>query len=360
MKLPTPSIGARQKFERDLRERSLQDLTAAMTSAMVVLGYRLGIYEALISLAGPVTSTELASALGLHPDFVAVWLQSQADSGYIDYVPQTGVFLMSDAQRRLLTETGEGVDLIQGFSLAVSLIGGQKNHDLAFVGNEKHDRSPDKHDVLEAYQRFLASDVLSNLVSRWIPALDGIEDLLREGGNAVDLSCGTGNVVIALAQAFPSSRFFGLDADRSPISATKERIREAGVSDSVELSSGGLGNLVLREVDLVLSVNNLGFHGNPVGVAKGVFKLIRPSGSWMIIEPYVGASTDEKGNAFDQFFRVATDLVVLSVAAASRDGSALGPTADEDKVREVAADGGFSSLRLVAKTRFHVVYEARL
>ena len=45
----------------------------------------------------------------------------------------------------------------------------------------------------------------AHLVAEWIPALEGVEDKLRQGGKVADIGCGHGVSTILMAQAFPES-----------------------------------------------------------------------------------------------------------------------------------------------------------
>ena len=49
----------------------------------------------------------------------------------------------------------------------------------------------------------------NNLVSQWLPALDGILPKLERGAAVADVGCGHGWSTVMMAQAFPRSRFVG-------------------------------------------------------------------------------------------------------------------------------------------------------
>src|SRR6476620_9492782 len=64
--------------------RMLNDLGAAATGSLVILGDRLGLYEALWK-HGPCTSEQFAKATGLHERHLREWLCAQAAAQYIEY-----------------------------------------------------------------------------------------------------------------------------------------------------------------------------------------------------------------------------------------------------------------------------------
>ena len=60
-------------------------------------------------------------------------------------------------------------------------------------------------------ERFWRSGYSANLVSAWLPALDGVVEKLERGAIVADIGCGHGASTILMAQAFPRSRFFVFD-----------------------------------------------------------------------------------------------------------------------------------------------------
>ncbi|MEI4884097.1 hypothetical protein, partial [Klebsiella pneumoniae] len=64
-------------------------------------------------------------------------------------------------------------------------------------------------DLFDGTERFFRPGYAANLVSSWIPALDGIQAKLETGAIVADIGCGHGEATILMAQAFPLSRFFG-------------------------------------------------------------------------------------------------------------------------------------------------------
>ena len=67
--------------------KALGDLGAALTAALVGIGDKLGLYNAMAG-AGPLTSSELAQRTGTHERSVREWLAAQAAAGYVDYHPR--------------------------------------------------------------------------------------------------------------------------------------------------------------------------------------------------------------------------------------------------------------------------------
>ena len=80
-------------------------------------------------------------------------------------------------------------------------------------------------------ERFFRPLYEANLVSSWIPALDGVEAKLR-GANVADVGCGHGASTIIMARAYPQSTFTGVDS-------TPHRLSGPAASPSTPASTDG-------------------------------------------------------------------------------------------------------------------------
>ncbi len=72
-----------------INEEKAVDLGAAIDAAMVEVGDKFGLYEAMAE-AGPVTPAELAELTGLPWRYIRVWLGAQAAGDFLDYDEATG------------------------------------------------------------------------------------------------------------------------------------------------------------------------------------------------------------------------------------------------------------------------------
>ena len=62
------------------------DVGAAMSAALVIIGDKLGLYQAMAG-SGPITPAELAKRTETTERYVREWLNAQAAGGYVTYDP---------------------------------------------------------------------------------------------------------------------------------------------------------------------------------------------------------------------------------------------------------------------------------
>jgi hypothetical protein len=188
--------------------RAINDFGATYHSALVVLGDRLGLYRALAGV-GDITSAELATATGTSERYVREWLNAQAAGGYIDFDPLTKRYHLSPEQALLLADKSSPAFVVGGFEAAVAAVGVQPRLLDAFrtgdgIGWHEHGDG-----LFGGVERFFRSGYAQHLVSKWIPALSGVEDRLLAGARVADVGCGHGAATILVAQAYPRSTFVG-------------------------------------------------------------------------------------------------------------------------------------------------------
>ena len=135
----------------------------------------------------------------------------------------------------------------------------------AGVGWHEHDPV-----LFHGTERFFRPGYIANLDRRGFPALDGVEAKLERGAKVADVGCGHGASTIIMAKAFPKSTFVGFDYHAASIERARERARQAGVADRVQLRGRSREGFPGTGYDLVAYFDCLHDMGDPVGAARHV------------------------------------------------------------------------------------------
>ncbi|HWM73192.1 MAG TPA: class I SAM-dependent methyltransferase [Nocardioides sp.] len=338
--------------------RAVDEVGAALNSALVVMGDRLGYYRSLAE-NGATTPSELAERTGTDEHYAREWLNAQAAGAYVGYDPETGRYALSPEQAVALTDETSPAFLPGLFQTAHGAIRDTPAILEAARTGDGYGWHQHNTDVHVGCERFFRPGYIANLVGDWLPALDGVVDKLEKGARVADIGCGHGASTILMAQAFPDSSFVGSDYHRESIDTARDRAREAGVDDRIQFETADAGAFDGAGYDLVTMFDCLHDMGDPVGAARHVREVIADDGTWMIVEPAAGDRVEDNLNPVGRTYYGFSTLLCTPASLSQEVGLALGTQAGPARIRDVVNTAGFSQFRLAAQTPFNNVYEVR-
>ena len=338
--------------------RAVGDMGAAMHAVLIVLGDRLGLYKGMAS-GVPVTPTELAGRTGTSERYVREWLNANAASGYVTYDAKSATYTLPPEQALALAVDDSPAFLPGAFQIISSCFHDVDKIEEGFrtgkgVGWHEH-----HHDLFHGTERFFRPGYAANLVSQWIPALDGVEAKLRAGGKVADIGCGLGSSTILMAKAFPNSEFFGFDYHADSIDMARIAAKREGMADRVTFAVASAKGFPGTDYDFVAFFDCLHDMGDPVGAAAHVHSALKPDGTWMVVEPYAEDATEGNHNPVGRVFYSASTMLCVPASISQEVGAALGAQAGEKRIGEVIAAGGFKKFRRATQTPFNLIFEAK-
>jgi 2-polyprenyl-3-methyl-5-hydroxy-6-metoxy-1,4-benzoquinol methylase len=332
------------------------DAGAAMSAALVVVGDRLGLYRA--RAGAPATAAELAARTGTAERYVQEWLDAQASGGYLAYDPGDGRYALPPEQATALADESSPAfvpglfQVTQAIWAAVERMADRFRSGAGLPWGEHH------RCLFEGTERFFRSGYVGNLVSAWLPALDGVVARLERGGKVADVGCGLGASTILMAQAFPRSRFYGFDSHAPSIELARRRAADAGVEDRVTFEAASATDIPGKDYDLVAHFDCLHDMEDPAGAARAARSALAADGTWMLVEPFASDRREENHNPVGRVFYSASTMICVPHSL-SRRGPALGAQAGEARLRAIVEQGGFSRFRRATQTPFNLILEAR-
>ena len=333
------------------------DMAAAMSGSLVVTGAKLGLYKALAE--GPATSAELAERTRLAERYVREWLSAQAASGYVDYDPDGGRFSMNAEQRMVFADESSPVFIAPAFEVIASAYIDEHKVTAAFRSGEGVGWHEHHECLFRGTERFFRTGYQAHLVQDWLPALDGVVDRLHAGATVADIGCGHGASTILLAQAFPNSRFVGFDYPHASIQRARQAAREAGNLANLRFEVTSAKEAPGSDYDLVACFDCLHDMGDPVGAARRIRDMLKPDGTFLLVEPYANDSLAENLNPIGRMYYSASTMICTPGSLAQEVGLALGAQAGEARLTEVLREGGFGRVRRATETPFNLILEAR-
>jgi ubiquinone/menaquinone biosynthesis C-methylase UbiE len=337
--------------------RFVGDLGAVAHAPLVVLGEQLGLYKELAK--GPMTPGELAKATGTAERYVAEWLAANAASGYVEYDAAKQRFYLTDEQAFTLADPTSPAYIPGAFLLAMSMFRDQPKVAEVFKSGEglgwhQHDKC-----LFEGTEKFFRPGYVANLVSSWIPSLDGVKEKLERGARVADVGCGHGASAIILAQSFPNTRVYGFDYHVESIEIARKKAKEAGVADRVTFEVAPAKTYPGKDYDLVAFFDCLHDMGDPEGAARHVLSTLAKDGTWLIVEPFAHDALEKNLNPVGRIFYSASTMICTPASKSQEVGTALGAQAGEGRLRAIVERAGFKRFRRATETPFNLILEAR-
>jgi ubiquinone/menaquinone biosynthesis C-methylase UbiE len=340
----------------DFLGRFVTELGAAGTAGAIAIGNRLGLYRALAE--GPATAPAFAERTRCHPRYITEWLRGQAAAGYVTYDAASGQFSLTDEQAFCLADP-DGPNLSAACLIVLGYLRSEPQITEAFrtgTGVAWHEHN---EDVFVGCDAFYRPGYVAELVSNWIPALDGVDAKLTAGGRVADVGCGLGSSTLLLAKAYPRTSVIGSDYHAESIELARKKAADAGVGERVTFEVAGAQAFSGAGYDLVTMFDCLHDMGDPLGAARRVREALAPDGTWLLVEPIAGDTVEDNLNPVSRLYYNGSLFLCVPNALSQPGGYALGAQAGESAIRDLANEAGFTRFRRAAQTAFNLVYEIR-
>jgi cyclopropane fatty-acyl-phospholipid synthase-like methyltransferase len=161
----------------------------------------------------------------------------------------------------------------------------------------------------------LAAPDETNIGQAWLDAAPYVREKLQVGALHADVGCGAGARLVALARAFPRSRFVGFDSSASRLERAAAAVRAARLTSRVRLQQLRMPRGVPPSFDVV-SVLELAAHpGDGAALLRSVHDALAADGAAVVggtSEPVARDLCLDAGFSFIRRLQVA-ELELLEV-----------------------------------------------
>ncbi len=269
----------------------------------IALGVETGLFRALAAAPDGLTPQALAAAQGLDAQYTRHFLQTGYALELLDL--DTGRYRLAEHMAPLLARPEHNSYLgslasfhhISGrdFERMPALLktGGTytfQQHEADFITGVA--------EVTAGIAGFVAASILPGL-----PEFAGRDDLA-----VLDLGCGAGGTLLALARVYPNGRLLGLDVEPRSVELANQRLTEAGVGSRAQARLASAESVDLdASFDLVTLIQVLHETVPTVraDILAGAYAALKPGGVLLVVdEPYpetVEGLRDARSCAMTQF-----------------------------------------------------------
>jgi SAM-dependent methyltransferase len=274
----------------DRFDELIDTLTGFHRTWIVYLGVELGLFARLRSAGdGGLSATELAGQAGCAPGPIEAWMAA-ADAHDLAELRDGRLVLDADTALILLDEARP------------EFLGGQFVHSVIasldwggmldfFRTGTPIEQRPDRY--RRSIERLTVQDV-AVFFQEALAALPQLVGQLAAGGRVVDIHCGGGRWLIAMAQRFPSLELVGLEFEPDSVARAQGNVAAAGLAGRIEIRESDVTALDdAAGFDLAYFQYALHQLADPVGALKAAWAAVRPGGRLMVLEWALPSSLEE-------------------------------------------------------------------
>jgi len=208
----------------------------------------------------------------------------------------------------------------------------------------------------ERYERFhevMAEDsaqtVLPALFDGILPLAAGLTDRLASGIDVLDLGCGRGLALLAMAARYPASRFTGYDLSAEAIAWANERAREQGLTN-VRYEARDLSDFDTTSspaaFDLVLTFDAIHDQARPLNLLRGIRRTLRNDGVYLAQDIHASSHHHEdRDHPLGALLYAVSTMHCMTVSLA-QGGEGLGTMWGRERARDYFTRAGFAEIEV--------------
>lgn len=315
-----------------------------VVSLMVHLGDRLDLYKAMAGL-GPVSADELARRTGLDSRWLLEWLRCQGAAGLLE-TDDGQTFELTEEGATILADDVGSVWFASG-AFTGAVVPPEAVEPLADAFRTGLGLSYDElgPTIAHGVERLTDPWTRLALVERVLPALPGVVDRLEAGARVADVGCGAGVALVAMASAFPASRFEGYDLSVHALDRARDKVAASGLT-TVQLHHAPASELPDEPTfDFVLTLDCIHDMPRPAEAIAAVRRSIKPDGTWLIKDIRSAPTWDEnlKNPMLALMYGISV-ATCMSSALSEPEGAGLGTLGFNPEVAErMCTEAGFTT-----------------
>jgi ubiquinone/menaquinone biosynthesis C-methylase UbiE len=213
---------------------------------LIHIGDKLRIFEVLNHTKEGLTTSELASELGLHEPYLKIWCHTALYLEILDY-EEGGRFKLQPYMNEILGDKSNFRNILGRFNSLINITGERLKESIDYyrTGKALEGYSPQHSEIVaDATKSFHA---YLNIYFKQLSNSNPIKQMLDKGANFLDIGCGNGRLIIQLATLFTNSQFTGVDPSPYGINVATKNIKQLGLKERVFVENLGGEELQYKE-----------------------------------------------------------------------------------------------------------------
>jgi SAM-dependent methyltransferase len=328
-------------------EHLVDTLNRGAVSVMLSLGHRTGLFDTMATMA-PATSGAIAEAAALDERYVREWLNGMTVARIVEYDPDAGTYTLPPEHAACLTRAA-GPDNLAPFAQYIGMTGTVEDDVVRCFregGGVPYERYHRFHEIMAEDS---GQTVLSALFDHILPLVPDLPHRLEQGIDVLDLGCGSGHALVAMAKRYPRSRYLGYDLSEQAVERAAATARAEGLSN-VRFDVRDLRDFDRTAepgaFDFVTTFDAVHDQPAPRALLAGIRRTLRPDGAYLMQD--IRASSHVHNNMdhpLGPFLYTLSTTHCMTVSLA-QGGEGLGTMWGEELARELLREAGFTRVQV--------------
>ncbi|MCV7074752.1 class I SAM-dependent methyltransferase [Mycobacterium szulgai] len=325
-------------------ERIVATFDGASLALLLSIGHQTGLLDAMAGLP-PSTSTQIADAAGLNERYVREWLGGATTGHVVEYDAAAGTYALPAHRAAVLTRAA-GPDNLAVVAQFMPLLGQVEQKIVGCFrtgGGLSYSEYPRFHTLMAEQSGAVFDAALVDVV---LPLVEGLPERLRAGADVADLGCGSGHAINVMAQAFPASRFTGIDfSDEAVATGIQEAAR-------LHLTNAGFESHNLAHLDkdsaydVITVFDAIHDQAHPAQVLENIYRALRPGGVLLMADIKASSRLEENVGRPMSTYLYTTSLMHCMTVSLALGGAGLGTAWGTQLAVSMLNDAGFTAVRV--------------
>jgi len=341
---------------KTFQERMVDVLNCGALNLAMGLGYRAGLFDIMDARNWPCTVDEICVPAGLNRRYVQEWLGVMVCGGIVELVREDDGpprFLLPKAHGDVLARRA-GSGNLGVYTQEIPLLTACAMEPVfqGFLAGKgiPYEQYPDFHDFMAQLGDAKHRQVL---VDTFLPSVDGgrMVQALHRGIDVCDLGCAQGVATLLMAQAFPASRFTGIDISAEALETARADACEKGLPNIgfEQRDAAGLchSNDLSARFDYITAFDAIHDQARPLDALRGIHEILKEEGAFSMID--IAAESDIDGNRDHPMgaFLYTVSLMHCMPVGLVDDGAGLGMMWGRQLAERMLGQAGFGRVSVM-------------
>ncbi len=317
------------------------------------LGYRLRLFDVMDSFDAPQPASAISEKAELNERYVREWLGVMVTGGIVDLVKgHSGedLFHLPKVRADFITRRA-GNNNMGVYTQEIPLLTATV-FEAVLKGFKTGDGVP--YTLYPGFFQFMTelADAKHRqvLVGRFLPSVEKGEMVkkLNQGISVCDMGCGEGVALILMAEAFPKSRFVGIDISENALFKARSAAKEKRLQN-IDFQRRDAALLpkdrdFCGTFDYVTAFDAVHDQTQPAKALKGIFALLKDGGAFSMVD--IAASSDLAKNTDHPMgmFLYTVSLMHCMPVGLADGGTGLGMMWGREKAVKMLQAAGFNAV----------------